>query len=240
MEAEKHDIIKEPGLGALVDTEADARTRLIQAGLEAFGMYNYEGASTRELARLAGVNLSAIPYHFGGKQALYLAVIEHIAENMLQNAGKELDAARRLMADENARPDDLLNQLQVIMEQFARTMLLTPEARYWARIILREQMLPTAAYDLLFAEVLGPALIVMTSLVARISGLPGDSPEAGIRTFTLFGQVLVFRAVQETVKRKLRWRSVDEEAFEQIRAIIRENTAAIMRQARNKGLGEKS
>jgi AcrR family transcriptional regulator len=238
MHAEKQDTIKDPELGALVNPDADARTRLIQAGLEAFGMYNYEGASTRELARLAGVNLSAIPYHFGGKQALYLAVIEHIAENMLQNAGKELDAARLLLAGENADTKTMLKQLQVIMEQFARTMLLTPEARFWARIILREQMLPTAAYDLLFAEVLGPALIVMSSLVARISGLPGDSPEAGIRTFTLFGQVLVFRAVQETVKRKLRWRSVDEEAFEQIRSIIHENTAAIMHQARKKSVGE--
>jgi len=223
-----------PGLGVLVDPGADARTRLIQAGLEAFGMYNYEGATTRDLARLAGVNLSAIPYHFGGKQALYLAVVEHIAQNMIRNAGTELTAARSLLADEIADSDALLRQLQDLLEEFARTMLLTPEARYWARIILREQMMPTVAYDLLFAEVLAPATIIMSSLVARLSGLPDDHPEAGIRTFTLFGQVLVFRAIQETVKRRMRWHSVDHEAFEQIRAVIRDNTAAIMRQAGGK------
>ncbi len=58
--------------------DRDARQRLIDAGLEIFGTYNLEGATTRQLAEHAGVNQAAIPYYFGGKEGLYFAVIEHL------------------------------------------------------------------------------------------------------------------------------------------------------------------
>ncbi len=55
------------------------KARMIEAAIEVFGTLGYETASTRLLAERAEVNLSAIPYHFGGKHALYLAAAEAIA-----------------------------------------------------------------------------------------------------------------------------------------------------------------
>ena len=57
----------------------DSRQRIIEAALEVFGHYGFEGASTRALADRAGVNLAAIPYYFGSKEGLYRAVAEHVA-----------------------------------------------------------------------------------------------------------------------------------------------------------------
>ena len=62
-------------------TELDAKQRLIEAGLEIFGAFNLEGATTRQLAERAGVNQAAIPYYFGGKEGLYLAVIQYMLEH---------------------------------------------------------------------------------------------------------------------------------------------------------------
>lgn len=214
--------------GVLVDRSADARTRLIQAGLEAFGLYNFEGASTRDLARLAGVNLSAIPYHFGGKKALYEAVVEHIAANLFEHAGPELERAGELLENPETGSDALMEVLLSFLERAAAAMLLTPEARYWARIMLREQMMPTDAYGKLFEKALGPAHETLQKLTARICGLPEESPVAGVRAFTLLGQVLVFRAAQETVKRRLEWESIDHENFALIRDVIRENVGVIL------------
>jgi TetR/AcrR family transcriptional regulator, regulator of cefoperazone and chloramphenicol sensitivity len=61
-----------------------ARQALIGAGIELFGRRGLEGATTRELARAAGQNIAAIPYHFGSKEGLYLAVAEHLLEDVLQ------------------------------------------------------------------------------------------------------------------------------------------------------------
>ncbi|HEX6141368.1 MAG TPA: TetR family transcriptional regulator, partial [Geminicoccaceae bacterium] len=45
------------------------RERLLLAAIDVFGRRGFE-ASTRELAGAAGVNLAAIPYHFGSKHGL--------------------------------------------------------------------------------------------------------------------------------------------------------------------------
>src|SRR5882762_8534622 len=49
----------------------DARARLIDAAMELFAEKGYEGASVRDLAAAAGVNVAAVSYHFGSKDALY-------------------------------------------------------------------------------------------------------------------------------------------------------------------------
>ena len=60
------------------------RETLILAALQVFGRYGFDGASTRAIAKAAGVNLALIGYHFGGKRGLYLAVFEHIGRQMQQ------------------------------------------------------------------------------------------------------------------------------------------------------------
>ena len=53
---------------------SDAPDRLLQAALEVFAAKGYEGASTREICRLAEVNVAAIHYYFGDKASLYREV----------------------------------------------------------------------------------------------------------------------------------------------------------------------
>ena len=52
------------------DRAADTRERLLLAGLTLFSQLGLEGVRTRQLSEAAGVNQSAIPYHFGGKARL--------------------------------------------------------------------------------------------------------------------------------------------------------------------------
>lgn len=54
--------------------QTDARQRLIEAALQVFASKGYEGASTREICRLAEVNVAAIHYYFGDKASLYREV----------------------------------------------------------------------------------------------------------------------------------------------------------------------
>lgn len=54
----------------------DTRAALIDAGRKLFSDKGFAGASVRNLTALAGANLGAITYHFGGKEALYAAVVE--------------------------------------------------------------------------------------------------------------------------------------------------------------------
>jgi TetR/AcrR family transcriptional regulator, regulator of cefoperazone and chloramphenicol sensitivity len=63
--------------------------RLLDAALEVFASKGYEGASTREICRLGGVNVAAIHYHFGDKASLYRAVFR--IPEPLQRLPQEID-----------------------------------------------------------------------------------------------------------------------------------------------------
>ena len=59
----------------LTDPRSEAtRQRLIDTGLTLFGRYGFDGVTTRQLATSAQVNQASIPYHFGGKEGVYLAI----------------------------------------------------------------------------------------------------------------------------------------------------------------------
>ena len=64
-----------------VSTE-QTQEKLVQEGIRLFALYGISGLRTRQLAQDAGVNQSAIPYHFGGKLGVYTAVIRYIATEL--------------------------------------------------------------------------------------------------------------------------------------------------------------
>ena len=53
----------------------DCRTVLIKTATILFSEKGFNGVSVREIASLAGVNVSMISYYFGGKEGLYGAVL---------------------------------------------------------------------------------------------------------------------------------------------------------------------
>lgn len=55
---------------------AEARQRLVMAGLQLFAAKGFAKTSTREIAQAANVNIAAISYYFGDKAALYRAVFQ--------------------------------------------------------------------------------------------------------------------------------------------------------------------
>ena len=63
------------------ELQTDAKKRLVRAALQVFASKGYDGASTREICRLADVNVAGIHYHFGDKASLYREVFR-IPEQM--------------------------------------------------------------------------------------------------------------------------------------------------------------
>src|SRR5476649_2707437 len=59
-----------------------ADLRLIQAAIEQFAQSGMSAVGTRAIADAAGMQMSAITYHFGGKEGLYLACARHIVEQI--------------------------------------------------------------------------------------------------------------------------------------------------------------
>ncbi|HVY20719.1 MAG TPA: CerR family C-terminal domain-containing protein [Bauldia sp.] len=199
------------------DRGADTRAQLIDAGLDAFGLVGFEGASTREIAKAAKANLAAILYHFGGKEGLHLAVAEHIAEQI----GKRVAPVLAMIAapEAVASPKAARAALHTVVETLADVMLGTADAARWARFIVREQMQPTAAFDVIY-RFLGNAVNNAGRLVGVILGRPADDEKLRIRVFTIMGQVLIFRVAQALVLRKMGWQAIGDAERAAIKRIV--------------------
>lgn len=208
------------------DRGAETRARLIEAALDVFGRYGFEGATTRQIAKEADANLAAIVYHFGSKEALHLAVAEYIVGRIGALVGPAMAAAQAPEA--SATPAAARATLLRLIGTVVDVLLGTEEAERWARFIVREQMQPTAAFDTIYGF-MGGAHGLASSLVATILGRDEDDEEVKLRTFTMIGQVLVFRVAQALVLRRMGWQAIGETERAAIKRVIIENIEAILR-----------
>src|SRR5215218_3901385 len=56
-------------------SDADTKTRILDAAEQLFMEHGFEATSLRQLTAAAGVNLAAVNYHFGSKEELFQAVL---------------------------------------------------------------------------------------------------------------------------------------------------------------------
>ena len=191
------------------------RERLLAAALDVFGRYGFDGASTRQLADAAGVNLQAIPYHFGGKQGLYLAAADYLAEMISGHVG----AIRQRIAAELAALDAAgaplsPQQASVFLGEVVEVMVVlfvSKPSEAWARFIIREQMEPTAAFERVYARIMGPMIDMGRRLIGAILGEDPASDNVRLRSLSFMGSLLVFRVANAAVLAQMQWESVGEE-----------------------------
>src|SRR2546427_12683713 len=70
------------------EAPGSTKARILGAAEEVFAARGYQGASTREIAARAGVNISSLHYHWESKETLYFAVFRNIFDrivDLLQN-----------------------------------------------------------------------------------------------------------------------------------------------------------
>lgn len=190
----------------------ETRLRLLAAALEIFGRSGYEAATTRQIAAAAGVNLQAIPYHFGGKEGLYLAVADYLAGQIRARIGPQLEGIRERLAAGPVRREEARQLLTELLVALAR-VLVGDESEPWARFIVREQMEPTQAFERLWASI-GTGAGLVRSLVATLLDEDPRSERVALRTLALLGQVVSLRAMRATALRLLGRRRFDLAATE--------------------------
>lgn len=212
------------------------RLKLIAAALDLFGRLGFEATSTRAIAEAAGANIGSIKYHFGGKEGLYAAVAGHIAEEISGTISP-------IIGEAQARPGALSPEaarevLTAILLAFNHLMVANPETEGWARFIMREQMAPSAAFDILYEGVMGRAHGFMTHLVATITGDPPESPAARLAAFAMIGEVLIFRVARAAVLRRMGWRSIGRAEEVQIKSALRRSVAGLDRSSAGRRTGD--
>jgi AcrR family transcriptional regulator len=201
-----------------------ARERILDAALDLFGERGLTGTTVRDIAGRARVNVAAISYHFGGKDELYRAVVESVVGSI---ATRVRSRVAHLIDQPPADAAAALSALEEFIGTMMDVIVGPPEMRRVARLIIREQMQPTPAFEILYA-MLSQFHGAGTQLFGVAAGLDPAAEETKLRVFLMIGQVLVLRIAETAVLRRLGRDSYDAAFMSGAKALIRQNIRAMV------------
>lgn len=167
----------------------ETRLKLIQAATPEFIEQGFRAARVQQIAQRAGVRLSAINYHFGGKEGLYLAVLRHHGEQAIQQQPLQIEASLPL-------PD----RFRFMIHSMLLRMLDEQQSSQIAQLILREMANPTAALDDIYQRFQQPQLQQILTLLQQI--LPDAEPRTLLRcALSLLGQCVIYVLARPVIAR---------------------------------------
>ena len=120
-----------------------------------FASRGFEGASTREIAGRAGVNISSLHYHWASKDALYVAVFHDVFDRLTEVLRRTL--AR--LAEERTR--------EVVVARVMRELTAFMAEHPTVPKLLARRLLEPDVELGVDREVLGPAWDVFTEWIAK-------------------------------------------------------------------------
>jgi AcrR family transcriptional regulator len=159
--------------------------------------HGFEGASMRMLTAKAGVNLAAVNYHFGSKDALIEAVFRRRLDSMNAERIAELD---RLETDAGARP---LAADSIIRAFTGASLRMIEDARgggrNFTRLLGRAYTEPAKPIRQLIGQMYAPAMERFKAAFSKaLPELPKD--ELVWRMHFMFGTLAYTLAATDTVQ----------------------------------------
>lgn len=170
---------------------ADTRERLVEAASEIFIEQGYRAAKIRDIVRRAGANVAAVAYHFDGKEGLYAEVIR-------QHAAQAIEDFAHAAAAEPRAPEV---QLRNYVRTFLKRLLGNNVQSRMARLIARESVEPSSAFNLVVEQFVVPQHVALRNTLRAILG--EDVTEESVRrcSMSIIGQCLYYWSARRVVAR---------------------------------------
>lgn len=153
--------------------EKSVKEKILDAASEVFGRMGYKAATIREICRAAGVNVAAINYYFGGKEALYRTVVMDLISRTF--ARYPVDEGVGAQSSPEGR-------LRTFIRGSLRR-LLSPDGLSGypgkGQLVARELADPSPFMDDLVDEFIRPTAAVLGAIVSELLG-----PGAGVKAIT--------------------------------------------------------
>lgn len=209
-------------------TRTASQDKLIEAAIAVFGDKGYEGTSTRDIAAAAGVNHAAISYYFSGKEALYAACLDAIAVECRAEMGDIPRHLQAAMQGGKADRDLCWAAIESFIETMTHMFLSRDVHTARSRVMLREMIDPTPAFDRLYEAFMKEMSDSLTRIVACLTGLRPTSRDAIFCTHAVFGQIKTFQHSRAILQRRLGITEYSDKDIKDIIKVLKINTRGIV------------
>lgn len=116
--------------------KSDTKQKIIDAAQFLFAREGFKGTSLRTITNKAGVNLAAINYHFGSKEALLRAVLERNLIPLNKIRRERLEKVREYARSQGTRPS-VSNLILAIVEPIFQFKDTSPDAKDYIALVGR-------------------------------------------------------------------------------------------------------
>ena len=149
-----------------MDTELpETRIRILEAAASIFAEHGFAATTIRMICGRAQVNLAAVNYHFGSKEALYSETIRYLR----RQAYERYPTTCGLSPD--ASPQE---QLLAFIRSFLLRTAFDERTLRFGTLVMREMVEPTSALDMMIEEGIRS---LFGQLVDIVQSLLGDAAE---------------------------------------------------------------
>lgn len=164
--------------GMKTGVENNSKERLLQAAVKLFAQKGFEATSTREICKLAEVNLCMISYHFGGKQELYSAIIENLITRQTDYAKTFIDLNLDINALTKAEQIELLHKTLGKFIDFFYSNITSDLVVF----LIKEQQKPSFVGK-------SPAFEFLKNLIAAVFNKKPDDKDIIFKTLFIISQI---------------------------------------------------
>lgn len=204
-ESPADDALDDAGRGPGRPGGEESRARIVEAAGRLFAARSFSGVSVRELARAAKVNAAAISYHFGGKDALYDAVLEKLVEDTGPLMEPLIDALERGVREAGGDRDALARVTAEFIGRLLPGVLMRQTQSWQMPLMLREFQDPSSGFAMVVRERIDPVHDAIARLVGAATGVEPRSPEAKLLAANFMGQCMMFGATRALIFARLGW-----------------------------------
>lgn len=181
------------------DPASDTKARVIAAATRLFAVKGIENVFLRELTTEAGVNLAAVNYHFGSKDALAEAVLDSVAQNV--NA-RRLANLRNVLAE--AEAGGTPPKLDAVLETFIEPYLgldQAGEGTVLVQLLLQVRIRPDEMSTRIIRKHFDP--LAREYIVAFAKACPHVNPEDLYWRYTLMYGAVILTATDRKASNRL-------------------------------------
>lgn len=171
----------------------ETKALLIETAGRLIAQKGYEKTTSKEICEAAKANMAAINYHFGGREGLYVAVLERVHEYLLTT--KELET----LEVSQASPEEKINIFLDIL-----TDKVMQRDNWPIRVWIREITSPSGVTGRIVSERAVPKIELMLSILREYTGLSPESPLLSSCFISVMAPFVWFILVGRTELKELR------------------------------------
>ena len=189
---------------------ADSKSKLLWSAFEEFAKNGFSGASTRDIAAKANINISSILYYFGGKKGIYTAALKKIVDTVNEMTAELNSRYTEIIEKQDSKAARVL--LKEMTQSFLNILCSDNISTNVKKVFLSEYSSPTDEFNILYNELIRPVHDRMSNLLHLGCNQKIDMKTCYFYIFPLFSQLFVFASRKESICKLMEWENYDDRA----------------------------